>query len=98
MCGPSNQQNVSACQPDTGSGTWHTIHNLQLFTWGRGRASYTLWSLARLPKGNLVVWGARGASGMSVQRLVVPMKKGVIQGAKMLTSCLSHSRGRISRY
>eukprot|EP00957_Ditylum_brightwellii_P056425 4277147-Ditylum_brightwellii.AAC.1 len=30
---------------------------------GRGRSTYALWQLVKLPEGNLVVWDTRGAAG-----------------------------------
>eukprot|EP00957_Ditylum_brightwellii_P049114 3726638-Ditylum_brightwellii.AAC.1 len=49
VCCPFNRQNVLLCQSDANQWTWYIMHNMQLFIWRAGRATYAFWSLAEFP-------------------------------------------------
>eukprot|EP00957_Ditylum_brightwellii_P197006 15008983-Ditylum_brightwellii.AAC.1 len=87
VCCPSNRQHVSVCQSGASSWTQYTIHDTQLFVWGIGRAAYAFWSLAGLPRGNLVVWGERGAPSSSCKKARITHEKG--GATRGITACKS---------
>eukprot|EP00957_Ditylum_brightwellii_P136718 10425869-Ditylum_brightwellii.AAC.1 len=54
---------MSVYQPESSHGTWYIKHNLQLFDWGRGRATYDIWSLPELLGCHIICNSLTGGEG-----------------------------------